>query len=663
MSDSKCEAGDTTGFPIKLGQNLHSPWPATQDPQGKLRKLSIPTDFSVQWGPATQGVQISVRQTTNKEGVPGVFQISGISTITDSTTLTYGAARYSCSPVLSIVQNQHPTFINDTSAQYEVILAFQIVNKPYNPSSPDIILLCRPIVFSDSNNSPFWQAVDKASVKKTPQNVALDMSTMFGYNSSTLMPMITYQTCIATKLLNYKSQPYSYGSLRVRVNVVQQPLYVFASENGLGKCSSIRKYTLVTSGPGPVSIFGGTSSNTILQFQDGYGPDLFPSQTTKENLVPNNSGSSITAFDDILDTIEIQVPEVFLGKSLAELASATKLQPVKAKKKAFKCYTVDPEKDIKGDQIMIDPTTGERLKDVLDKDLVNPDGSPITPTISYVLYGSGIDGKLPVKKIVPMPEQDRGNKMSMFISEDNGRVKVAIGEEHDTAINNQPIPKSPTGYVLFGGNLSSMLPVTKILDSPNDPDDNIYFAQDGKFIRVLMVDKNYTRNKHNYTVIGDLSDVKSYNDFKDFKSDWTDTSRYSIKKTDGTGILLPSQQGFSFIGDISKINSIEDIQKLFRDTKLDFKGESYGYKLASSELDLSSSGILPGDIEDAIVLVFIVIGSIFLFSYMGYIVHMWFYQDDGFRNSGMHVAIFIILLVALILFATFTGKPKEDSDS
>lgn len=662
MTDTSCQAGDTTGFPIKLGQGLHSPWPATKDPEEHLRKLTVPTDFSIQWGPPTQGAQISVRQTTNKHGEPGVFQISGISTITDSTTLIYGAARYSCSGVLSVVQNQHPTFINDTSAQYEVILAFQIVNKPYNPSSPDIILVCRPIIFSTTNDSPFWQAVDNASIKKTPQNVALDMSTMFGYNSSTLMPMITYQTCLPTKLLNYKSQPYSYGSLRMRVNVVQQPLYVFASENGLGKCSSIRKYTLITTGPGPVSIFGGTSSNTILQFRDGYGPDLFPSQTTKENLVPNSSSSSITSFDDILDTIEIQVPEAFLGKSLAELANATTLEPVKTKKKAFKCYTVDPEKDIKGDQIMIDPTTGERLKDILDKDAVNSDGSPVIPTISYVLYGEGIDGELPVTKIVPMPQQGPyGKKMSLFMTQDKDRVKVAIGEEHDPAMDNQPIPKSPTGYVLFGGNLTGMIPVTKIINYSTD--NTMYFAQDGNFIRVLTVDKNYTRNIQNITLVGDLSNLKSFDDMKNFKTDWTDYSRYSIKKTDGTGILLPSTQGVSFIGDISKINSVEDIQVLFRDPKNGVRMESYRYKIASSQLDLSSSGILPGDIEHAIVIVLIVLGTLILFSYMGYIVHMWFYQDDGFRNSGLHVAIFIILLVALIVFATFTGKPKEDSNS
>ena len=565
MSHSTCQAGDTTGFPIKLSQSLHSTWPATSDAQGQLKKLTVPTDFSIQWGPPTQGARVSVRNTTATNGVPGVFQISGISTITDSTTLTYGSAQYSCSGILSIVQNQHPAFCSDLNALYEVILAFQIKNKEQNPSSPDIILVCRPIVFSDKNSSPFWSAVDEASVRKTPQNVAVDLSTMFGFDSSTLMPMITYQTCLPVKILNYNSQPYFYGSLRVRVNVVQQPIYMVASENGLGKCSSIRKYTLITSGSGPVSIFNGTSSNTILQFRDGYGSDLFPNQTTKENLVPSPATSSISAFDDIMDTLEIQVPESLIGKSLAQLADTTKVEPVKAKKKTFKCYTVDPLKDIQGDQIMIDPTTGERLKDILEKDTVNVDGSIITGNISYVLYGKGITGELSVQKFFPVPEGGMASYDGAFM----------------------------------------------------------FIAQDTKNIKAVVAQK------------AEL-----------------DTSTENSKR----------QYAFSFTGDLSKINNVDDIQQYI--TRDNINTESYAVKVSyESQLNLGSSGVLPGDIENALVIILITIGSILLFSYSGYILHMWFYQDDGFRNSGLHVVIFIILLVALIVFATFAGKPEEDSNS
>ena len=565
MSDSTCQAGDTTGFPIKLSQSLHSTWPATSDAQGQLKKLTVPTDFSIQWGPPTQSAQVSVRHTTATSGVPGVFQISGISTITEATSLTYGSATYSCSGILSVVQNQHLAFCSDLNAQYEVILAFQIKNKEQNPSSPDIILVCRPIVFSDKNSSPFWPAVDEAAVRKTPQNVALDMSTMFGFDSSTLMPMITYQTCLPVKVLNYNSQPYFYGSLRVRVNVVQQPIHMVATENGLGKCSSIRKYTLITSGSGPVSIFNGTSPNTILQFRDGYGSDLFPTQTTKENLVPSPATSSISAFDDIMDTLEIQVPESLIGKSLAQLAITTKVEPVKYKKKAFKCYTVDPLKDIKGDQIMIDPTTGERLKDILEKDTVNPDGSIITGKVSYILYGNGITGDLPVQKFFPIPKGDM--------------------VQYDGAF--------------------------------------MFIAQDSKNIKAVVAQK------------AEL-----------------DTSKENS---------IP-QYAVSFTGDLSKINKADDIQQYI--TRDNINVESFAVKVSyETQQNLGSSGILPGDIENALVIILIVIGSILLFGYSGYILHMWFYQDNGFSNSAIHIAIFVILLAALIVFATFTGKSTEDSDS
>ena len=573
MSNTNCQAGDTTGFPLLLSQTLYSKWPATANVERELKKLTVPTDFTVEWGPSTQSAQISVRNTTAKDDVPGVFQISGISTVTDMTTLTFGNARYSCSGVLSIVQNQHPTFSKEGNAQYEVILAFQITNKQLNPSSPDIILLCRPIIFSTWNSSPFWPVVDAASATGKTQTAAVDLSTMFGFSSSVLMPMVAYQTCLPVKLLNYNSQPYSYGSLRIRVNVVAQPIYMVASEKGLGKCSSIRKYTLITNGTGPISIFNGVSSNSVLQFRDGFGKDLFPVKNTTR-LVPSPATETLSSFSDVLNKIEILVPEEFLGKSLSEIASATKVEPAKPKKRAFKCYTVDPEKDIKGDQIMIDPTTGQRLKDILEKDIVNPDGTPITPTISYVLYGKGISDEIPVKKILSVPK---------------------------------------------GGNI---------------PDDTYYMF--------LADDTNDTENGNIKGVIAKKTDLDS-----------SDT-----KISSSPNII----NAFSFSGDIAKINKFDDVNTRVRDGN--FLLRSFSIKVASlSLIDLSSSGILPGDVEAIVILICIVIGSICLFSYSGYIIHMWFYQENGFRNSAMHVGIFILLLIGLTLFGIFAGKPSLESSS
>ena len=180
MSDTQCRPGDTTGFPLILAQSLYTNWPATANAQEQLQKLAVPTDFSIQWqNNGSQTCNIAVRQTLNSAKGPGVFQVSGFNP--DGYTISYGPAIYQCSGVISILQNQHSTFTQGGNAQYEMILAFQIKNKNINPSSPDIILLCRPLAFQNSGqNTSFWNAVNAATTYETPQNnVALEMSSFF----------------------------------------------------------------------------------------------------------------------------------------------------------------------------------------------------------------------------------------------------------------------------------------------------------------------------------------------------------------------------------------------------------------------------------------------------------------------------------------------------
>ena len=564
MSDTICQPGDTSGFPLKLAQSLYSEWPATKDSQQQLKKLTVPTDFTVNWGHPTQSAQVSVRQTLAANGFPGVFQIRGIQTITDGTNLTLGSANYKCSGVLSIVQNQHTFLNNIKDALYEVILAFQISNKSTNPSSPDIILLTRPIVFSkNTNSSTFWPAVDEACMRKNVQSVALDMSTMFGYDSSTLMPMITYQTCLPVKLLNYKSNPYKYGSMRVRVNVVTHPIYVVATEKGLGRCSVINKYTLITEPRNVVDVFDGTSSNTLLQFKDGYGKDGFPVQTKSNNLVPFAPGSNISAFSDIIQKFEILVPEVFLGKSLAEIAQTKKPPPIKSKKKAFKCYTIDPSKDIVGDQIMVDPTTGKSLLDTLDKE--NKESDDGIQAKYYTLSGPKIIGSIPVIRTIPLPNGDNSGitDLTAFIAQDGFRVRIITASMSDTS--------------------------------------NI---------------------KTSISYIGDSSSL---------------TTASIIEST------------------IARLKPADDLKE---DT-----GSVIINVLSINTLSKSSSGIMPGDIEEILVIIFIIFGSIVLFAYLGFIVHMCLYRENGLHNSFMHMFIFVVVLVLLVLFGVYVGKPVEESKS
>jgi len=308
-------------------------------------------------------------------------QIRGIDTVSDSSTMIFGNATYKCSSVISILKNQHTLLTSTKASDYEVIMAFQIKNKQENPSSPDIILMCRPLVFSDFNTSPFWASVNAAILQEKPQATVVDLSKMFSYDSSTFMPMISYYLCSNVKLLNYKNSVSQLGSLKIRVNVVLSPIYVVADTNGLGKCNNVNKYTLITEPRRPVDIFEGVSANTVLQFKNGLGNDQFP-VVTSENLVLQPSSNRLSDFDTLTNRIMIMVPEAFLGKSLADILKAK--NPVEGfrggvesftvegftgdTKKALKCYRIDPEKDIVDGQIMVDPTTGEPLQSVLDQE-------------------------------------------------------------------------------------------------------------------------------------------------------------------------------------------------------------------------------------------------------------------------------------------------------
>ena len=382
MSLQTCQTGATTGFPIILSQNLYKDWPATANSQAQIQKLVVPTDFTIQWGPPAEGAQISVRQGK------GVFQITGFNTISDNTTLTYGSATYVCSEVLSLVQNQHKTLCYDSNANYEIILAFQINNKSLNPSSPDVILISRPIVFSTKPQGAvsFWAAVNGSAKSGKPQSTAVDLSQIYGYSQKVLLPMISYQSCLPVKLLNYRGASSQLGSITVRTHVIPQAMQILADDSGIGQCSSVSKYTLITSPRRLIDLFQG-SADTVLQFQDGLGPGKFPSGAN-ENLVPLAVSSRISAFQNVLQLLKILVPEEFLGKSLAEIAESKVHTPKVGKKKAFKCYRIDPETDIKDDQILVDPTTGESLADTMRQKAYDDSGGD--PALVLEVDSSGI---------------------------------------------------------------------------------------------------------------------------------------------------------------------------------------------------------------------------------------------------------------------------------
>ena len=358
MSSAQCQVGVTQGFPLLLSQNIFKQWPnydlATI--QEKLTQSTIPIDFSVNWQPVPTTCNITVYpSTTSRSGV----LISGLGSYLGSTTITYGNAIYTCQDTISIVQNQHANLnYGAQTARFEAILAFKIKNfstAKANPSNPHIILLCRPLIYNLSvANTPFWNAVDKAasgdaSLQNTQNGIKTDISSIYAIDKSNLLPMISYKTCIPAKLHGSTTT----GSVNIYVNVIIQPLTINISSSNLTTIGS--KYSI------PLNI-GDLFSDTGTMQTNVHFPtsaNTF-SNDFEDNLKITLDGSIVNDFDTVLQTVQILSPESMIGVPLNEITQKTTI-PSSNTKKSYKCYTIDPTKDIVDGQIMVDPTTGEKL--------------------------------------------------------------------------------------------------------------------------------------------------------------------------------------------------------------------------------------------------------------------------------------------------------------
>jgi hypothetical protein len=325
-----------------------------------------------------------------------------------------------------------------------------------------------------------------------------------------------------------------------------------ATENGLGKCSSINRYTMVTTGNGPIDLF---HRATAFQFRDGFGPDLFPS-TTNNNFVPNYSPTTISDFSNVMTTFEFQVPEQFLGKSLAQIGNAKVPEKTKPKKKAFKCYTIDPTKDIVGDQIMVDPTTGKKLKDTLNQgsSYEDDDGTPETVEEKYyTLSGPAINGTIKVTKVLEWP---------------------------------------------WGG---------------QPPGTNIYLAQHGPLVRGVISTLPDFVNKSVINYTGNVDDFAGITTFQN----------EAIKYDENASVIVS--------------------------------------EIKTTSVSINNPGILPGDVEYAITLVVVIIGTLSLVAYMGFIAYKVFHVKSPLNEYFHHIFKFCCLLFALFLFGIFVEKPLEES--
>jgi hypothetical protein len=135
----------------------------------------------------------------------------------------------------------------------------------------------------------------------------------------------------------------------------------------------------VTSGSGlsPINVFNEAGYN-YLQFSTGRTSDgksnAYPSAKNANYLQPLAPSSSVRTWSQALQTFQLLVPEQFLGKSLSEIAKADSLPKPKKVNKPYKCYTIDPTRDVSGNMILIDPTTGEPLSDAVRQDQLDSAG-------------------------------------------------------------------------------------------------------------------------------------------------------------------------------------------------------------------------------------------------------------------------------------------------
>jgi hypothetical protein len=328
MSLQRCSG--TSGFPLRISKNLFTTWDGGFDPSDPAitRQLVIPTDFSVSWAPEST-VNISV----NHENAQ--FKIQGLDNIAYGTELVYGSARYSCQPILSVVRAQHKNLVPiSVSATQEIIMTFLIKNKESNPSSPDVILLCRPVILVGDTDigTPFWKAVNSAALNNNSAQVTnYNGAENFTYaDRQTLMPMITYETCMPTRLIGGSSgaNP-TEGSIKIRVHVVTQALSIPSDTSGTGNCTRVSKFVMPITTPasGLKDIFN-RNDYTNIQFADGSATNYPPIPGILSDslslYLPSSpeitSWQSPTGAGSVLQTLEYLVPDSFLGKSLSEIS-------------------------------------------------------------------------------------------------------------------------------------------------------------------------------------------------------------------------------------------------------------------------------------------------------------------------------------------------------
>jgi hypothetical protein len=138
--------------------------------------------------------------------------------------------------------------------------------------------------------------------------------------------------------------------------------------------------------------------------------------------------------------------------------------------------------------------------------------------------------------------------------------------------------------------------------------------------------------------------------------------RYAVSSL---GDVSQINESGNFPGSASGLTSWDDMVKLMRQTrptdavKRDTGSVYINEVTVSGTANAATSGILPGDIEQVLTIIAISLGTITLLAYMGFIVHMVLYRENGMHDSLPHVLGFIACFIGLVVFSVYAEKQDD----
>ncbi len=312
-----CPTGTIGGFPITSNKNLYEKWPG-YNTAGGTKNLETPYDLTISWQ----------RKIYNGNTFRVEFSANSYARIIIpfyGSSITYNNTIYNALPYMSLVNVQNKKLLKEENATQELIWAFKCPDPYAIPGNkPHLILICRATRYKQTDSvDAFWQVVDSSftsTSRRSNIQSDYDMNALFPTNEFNV-----YETCMEVgSIKNYRIRVY------VIPNILDIPLRNDSETNKT--CTTVNKLQL------NMADIPFNGNNLVLQ---------------------SLSSNVIQSWDDVKKHIQVQ------KEGLQNNSNTT---PVSGPKKNFKCYTIDPDKDVIGDQITIDPATGQPLLEYLRED-------------------------------------------------------------------------------------------------------------------------------------------------------------------------------------------------------------------------------------------------------------------------------------------------------